>query len=165
MAVCPYCHTEQGKRKSGCCPTCLRPVEVHGKVWYRTGTGNPNVAVFEYFEQQVSRRLTSERKDGVSVPFSVPRQSAQYKRELIAAERMLGLAEFDLDLVKETITILFTHSEFKWKKRNTMLYLPSDGDFLAALAIARAEREAKKKQATSEQKVVSTVLRREDIFS
>ena len=161
MPSCPACHTEQARRVSGACPKCYTPVEVYAGHWFRKGTGSPSLAVLRYFEKLVSDQLSSGRPN--KVLFSIPPFGARYKRELVVAERLLMLANWDIDLVKAALDVLFTDHRYAWKTRNTMLYI--EAEFNTALAIARANLELKTQAAANERKALEGILQRENIFN
>lgn len=159
MPVCPGCKTEQTRRVAGRCPSCGLPIEAHKGFWYRTEIGSPTQAVLQHFEGWVSKVLSKGRQ--TPVIFSVPRKSSRYKRELVAAERLLRHTDGDFDLVIETIDLLFTDRRFS-KSRNTLLWLESD--FLTALAVAQANRESRGKKEELENKAYDAVMNREQLF-
>lgn len=160
MSTCPNCHEPIKRRVSGACPQCHVPLEAYKGVYFRAGTGGPTENILKYFEGLVSRSLSQGRP--TPVIFTVPRMSARYRRELLAAEQLLKHCDWDLDLVKESLDILFTDKKFNWKNYNTLLWI--DTDFTMALAIAKAHRTATMEQRRKEQKAVQSVLRRQDVF-
>jgi hypothetical protein len=161
MAVCPYCKTDQTKRKGDACPNCGGEVEIYKGFWFRSGLGSPTVAILERFEDLVSRRLGEGRQ--LKVSFSIPRKGLRYKRELVVAERLLVSAGYDFDLVLACLEILFTDKEFSWKARDTLLYIETD--FNTALAIARAIRSKEEANRLIEQRALESILNQEDIFN
>lgn len=161
MSTCPECRLEVTRRVDGCCHHCGTPIEKYKGYWYRAGTGSPAVAIIKHFEKLVSQQLS--RAANKPVKFVIPTVIARYKRELVSAERLLSMADHDLDLVLETITTLFTHYRFKRKTYTTLLWL--DDDFILALAITRAVVDARKKSAAHESSLVQSVSSREDIFA
>jgi hypothetical protein len=161
MPLCPECRTEQSRRVRGTCPNCHMPVEAYDGMWYRAGTGSPAVAILRYFEDKVSTAMSVGRPN--KVVFIIPKIGSRYQRELAASQRLLKSANFDIDLVKETLNILFSDRRFSWKTRNSLLWI--NGDFTLAMAVALANREAALKRQAEEAKVLQSVLVREDIFS
>lgn len=160
MPVCPSCKKEQAKRVSGACPNCHAQVEVHNGRWFQTGTGSPNVAIVRHFEKLVSGSLSRGRPD--KVVFSIPIIGLRYKRELVAAGRLLELCDYDLELVKSTLDLIFVDRRFSWKTRNTLLYIESE--FVVALALVRANQKLQSQAAAEEHKVLTQVLQRENVF-
>lgn len=159
MPICPGCKTEQTRRVADRCPNCGLPVQVHKGYWYRAGIGTPPAAVLEHFEAWVSKILSKGRQ--TPVVYMVPRKSSRYRRELVAAERLLKHTDGDFDLVTETLDLLFTDRRFM-KNRNTLLWLESD--FLTAMAVAQANREAANNKAKRENDAFDAVMNREQLF-
>lgn len=155
MPTCPACQTEQARRVNGTCPACHVPVEIHQGRWFLTGTGSPSEAILKHFEALTSQKLKA--------PFSVARKSARYKRELVAANRLLDQADFDLPLVKDTLDILFSHKMFIWKNYTTLMWL--DPDYTAALAIAKKNRRAKQDESQRERDALRRTSQKENIFT
>lgn len=161
MALCPACKTEQKKRVGGACPNCRTPVEIHNGLWFRAGTGSPNVAVLKYFEALVSSSLSKGRPN--KVVFVISKIGPRYKRELVAAERLLLLADHNIDLVKAALDILFTDKRSAWKTRDSLLFIETE--FTTALALARANQAMKERAEEDAKKVLEQVSRREDVFA
>jgi hypothetical protein len=161
MPTCPACRTTQDKRKKGKCPGCGADVDIYKGIWVQTGSKSPSMALLRHFENLVSDSLSRQRS--TQVIFSFPVKSLGYRRELASAGEMFAIAEYDLELAKAAMTILFTDRKYSWKTRNTLVWLRSD--FTTALAEAKALREAAKKAEEIEVQAAARVMSREDIFS
>ena len=162
MALCPICKTEQAKRASGGrCPNCKSKVEVHEGYWFPAGTGSPNLKILKHFEDLISERLSNEQ--GKSIVFQVPKKSIRYKRELVQAGKLLEMADFDLQLTLDSITLLFKDPKFAWKNYTTLLWM--NNEFPVSLAIMQARIEEKKKLEQKQNAYINELLRSEDIFS
>jgi len=118
------------------------------------------VALLKHFEKRVSQALSYNRS--VPVVFAIPRRSSTYRRELVAAERLLFNAEGDFDLAIEAVNLLFDDRRYNWKTWDSLLGM--ERSFLAALAIARANRQAKSQQRQREKELVDKLFQGEDIF-
>lgn len=154
MPLCPSCKTEQTRRKEGCCPQCGTEVSIHKGLWYRTDLGNPNEALIKHLEKLQSERQTLKR--GFRVIYTIPRKGERFRVEMGTAARLLEITDGDLELAKETITILFKDDEFSWKNHTSMMTLQSDWPM--ALAIARGRLEEKSKREATEQAYVEELL-------
>lgn len=161
MPICPECKTDQPKRKDGRCPACSTPVEIHKGYWFRTEIGSPTVALVELFENLVSEWQSNKRR--LNVVWKIPRKSGRYKLELVSAERLLELAEYNYELAEKSLRFLFTDSQFNWKNRNTLVYI--DADFVIALSVVRPMLEAKQEKESKSLKVLRQIEEMDDLFS
>lgn len=161
MALCPACHTEQTRRVNGRCPNCKAKVEIHDGYWYPAGTGSPNTALLELFEGLVSDRQTVLQNK--TIVFRIPKKSAGYRRELVAAGRLMEMAEYDIDTAKEALKLLFTDKQFSWKTYNTLRWIGNE--YLIALGLVRAKRDEATKVRVEEDAYVQRLLEEDDIFS
>lgn len=161
MAVCPSCHTEQKRRINGRCPNCKAKIDSYDGYWYPTGTGNPNLALVNLFEDLISEKLTYQQ--GTNVVFRIPPKSARYRRELVAAGRLLELTNYDINLAKDALQMLFTDKQFNWKNLSTLLYLGND--FTMAVALVRARQTKQQEARAKEDKYIQKLAEEEDIFS
>jgi hypothetical protein len=134
---------------------------VYNGHWYPAGEGSPVERVIRSFEERVSLQQSNKRK--MDIHFTFPRQSAGFKREQAAAARLLDAAEFDLDLFDATMDVLFTHKDFSWKVRTSLMHI--EKDFVLAKAIVLALRKQAAAKAAVEQQTLRTIQDREDIFS
>src|SRR5690554_6226398 len=124
MPVCPVCRTEGTKRIAGGCPNCGARVDVYKGRWYRSSLGSPSAALVKHLEERVSQVLSYHRVNPVT--FSIPKRGLRYKRELVAAERLLDLADGNFDLAKDALDILFDDKKFNWKTRDSLIYIERD---------------------------------------
>lgn len=161
MAACPKCKQEITKRKMGRCPHCYTPVEMHGGFYYRTEDGSPTDVVVKHFEGLIRKKVS--KMAGQYVSFYFPRKGQRWKRELVAAERLLQDTEGDLPLVLETLDFLFTSKEYGWRTRDSLI--PIEREFLTVLPVVKHFREQEKLKKTQEQQALKQVLDKEDIFS
>jgi hypothetical protein len=97
------------------------------------------------------------------INFVIPVKAARYRRELVQAERLLDLAEFDLDLALAALDVLFEHSRFRRKSYTTLLWL--EDDYLVALALARTYINEERTRIMLETTAASQAIKKEDIFA
>jgi len=161
MPLCPACHTEQARRVRGACPSCGARVEAYNGRWYRAEIGSPTLAILRHFEARVSQTLSQGKP--APVVFAIPRKGLRFRRELVAAERLLEYAEGDYDLAIAAVDLLFDERKFNWKTRDSLLWL--EREFLLALAIARANRLAQAQAERAVEQALFDILAREDVFS
>ncbi len=161
MPVCPNCNNEHRRRKYGACPTCGEEIRLYEGKWYLAGSGSPNVQVLEYFEQLVSQRETAEMHK--TCIFRIPRKGGMYTQELVAAGRLLDVADNDVHLTKNALWHIFYNRRFSWKIYTSLMYLYKD--FLLALAIARANKEKTEEQVAQEIEAIEKLHSRENIFA
>lgn len=161
MPACPACKQDFEKRKNDTCPGCGTPVQAYGGYWYRTDLGSPSEALLKHLCSRISRQLSISSVS--PVVFTVSKKTPRYKREMVAAERLLVETDGDFDLAKETIDILFDDSRFNWKLRDTLMYIAKD--FTTALAVARSNRAIKEKEVSAQQAYLARLAQKEDLFS
>lgn len=147
MATCPSCKTEQRQRKDGACPKCHTPIMIVDKHWFIEGSGSPITQIIRHFEELASKKLSAGRL--FKVPFFLPNKGNRAKLEQVAAKRLLERSDWDLELVKETLTLLFTDRRFSWRTMDSLITIGKG--YNMALAITKANRmqaeEEKKKNA------------------
>jgi hypothetical protein len=159
--ICPNCKQEATRRRNGACPNCGVEVGIHDGVWYLSGPNSPNLTILKYFEQRVRKHQSALR--GRHVPFRFRKKGVGYKQELVAAGRLFKQADYDLELVKDSIDILFSDPDFSWKLRTSMMYIAKD--FNLALAIAHTNKQRKEEERAREMDAEERILSRENIFA
>jgi hypothetical protein len=122
---------------------------------------SPVAAIIDHFEQLVSAQFSKGR--ATRVPFSISRKTDRYPRECLAANKLLQVTEWDLDLVLDTLNMLFTHEKFAWKTRSSLMFL--ENDFTLAMAMVQASKLAEELAVVKNKSVLSTAMAMEDIFS
>jgi len=127
-------------------------------VWFRTEEGAPTVAVIKHLEKRISDKHSVGRPKRVNYVIST--KGSRYQRELVTAERLLEAADWDLDLVRDAIDILFDDLQFNFKNRTSLIGI--EQDYGLALAIATATREADEEQAEKEIEALKRVQRNMD---
>lgn len=160
MPVCPSCKEESKNRENGRCPKCNTKVDLYKGHWVRSGTNTPPEEILRYFEGKVSERLSIGRP--VKVAYSIPRKGIRIQRELVSAERILKMADYDIDLVLKSIDILFRDKSLGWKSRDSLIFI--DQDFIVALAIARSEIEAELQEEERSRQVIERLMSQESLF-
>lgn len=160
MPVCPVCKTEQKKRKNDACPNCGTRIEIHDGLWYHLGSGSPSLRIVRHLEKRVTESVNRGRER--KIIFTIPEKSAQFKRELVTASRYIDQAGGDVDLVIETLDILFTHKRFSWRSWTSLIGMR---DFSLALAIAKANRDQVAAKNTASSTAYQTVMQKENIFA
>ena len=86
-----------------------------------------------------------------------------YRRELVGAERLLALADYDYDLAAESLDMLFSDRRFNWRMRQSLLWLKND--FLITMAIAKADRAERQAQQARAEQAYQAAMTQENIFS
>ena len=160
MPVCPACQEWSRARKNGACPKCGVEVETFNGVWYRESIGNPTLYIVRHFEKRVSDKNSDGRP--VRVNYTIPQKGHRWKRELIVVEQLLEASDFDVDLVIMTIDLLFEDKSFNFKNRTSFLGIQAD--YGLALAIARAQLDARRQENAKKQNTLEKLHAREDIF-
>lgn len=158
MPICPECKQDFRQRSQGACPGCGTEVSVYNGVWFRTEEGAPTVAVIKHLEKRISDKHSVGRPKRVNYVIST--KGSRYQRELVTAERLLEAADWDLDLVRDAIDILFDDLQFNFKNRTSLIGI--EQDYGLALAIATATREADEEQAEKEIEALKRVQRNMD---
>jgi len=136
------------------------PLQLYNGFFYREAIGTPTVAILAHLEKRVSQVLSYGRPN--KVVFHIPSKSPRYRRELIAAERLLARTSGDFDLVIATLDLLFDDRRFQWKSYDSLIYI--DKDFTTALAIAKANQEITKEREKRTAEAIAATLNREDVF-
>lgn len=154
MPTCPECKGEFRQRKDGACPGCGLDVILYRGHWFSKEEGNPTVRILKTWEKLMSIRLRSS--------FSIPEKLARYRTELVHARNLLELAEWDLDLSKRAVEILFNDDRFLWKTYSSILHMWND--FPVALTIARAQREEEEREIRRQDEAWAEMESMEDIF-
>jgi hypothetical protein len=159
MPLCPQCKQDV-RRKNDCCPKCGTELLIYKGSYYRASQGSPTLLILKRFEQLVSEQ--SSKKQNMIVCFHISKKTPHYARELAQAERLLVMAEGDLDLVLATLVVLFDNPQFSFKMRSSLLGI--DRDFNLAMAVARAILEKLHREEQLQQSSFSQVMAKEDIF-
>lgn len=155
MATCPVCKTEQSRRLNGSCPNCHALIDIYEGRWFQAGPGSPAVRILHHFENLVSSAMR--------VAFIVPKTNkGKYTRELAAATKLLSICDWDLDLVCEVLTELFTNKRLSWRTRSSLVYLESD--FLLGLAFVKSRKEEERARVTAEAATVAKLQMQENLF-
>lgn len=160
MPVCPNCKTEFRQRVNGACPSCTEPLQIWKGNAFRESLGSPNVALLETFERLVSKKTSAfQRKP---IVYRIPRRTARYTRELVMAEQLLEMCEYDFELASETLDTIFNNKQFR-RNHNSLLGIKADFDLARVIALAnRAERASAD---TAQAGYFDRVMERENIFS
>lgn len=161
MPICPNCKTDQDKRKDGRCPACKTPVEIHKGYWFRAELGSPTVAFVELFEKLVSEQQSVKRK--LDVVWRIPRKSSRYRIELVHAEKLLELADYNFELADQSLRFLFTDRQFNWKNYSTLRFVESD--YVVAMSVVKPMLELKQEKDTKSQNVLKKIEKMDDLFS
>lgn len=160
MPECPACQEWSRARKNGACPKCGVEVETFSGVWYRESIGNPTLYIVRHFEKRISDKNSDGRP--VRVNYTIPQKGHRWKRELIVVEELLQASNYDVDLVITTLNLLFEDKSFNFKNRTSFLGIQRD--YGLALAIARAQLEAYRKDMAKKTETLEKLYAREDIF-
>ncbi len=160
MPVCPNCKSKHSRRKYGTCPTCGEQVRLYQGRWYLSGCNSPSVEVLEYFEHLVSKRQAIKRN--ILCSFRIPRKGGGYEKELVFANRLLGMTDGDISLVKDALWQLFNNRQFSWKTYTSLTYLQKD--FVLALVIARARNKSEKERQAQEHEAINRLTAHENVF-
>lgn len=158
MPTCPSCKTEHKKSKQGRCPNCKKAVTVYKGMWFIDGSPVDNFIT--YFEERLSKKLSLQNQTNVCFKFQ--RKLPSWKIEYATAQRLLAQLDWDVDLAKEVIDILFTDKQFSFKLYGSITYAIKD--FHPATIIANAKREAKNNRVTTAIQNIENVMEKEDIF-
>jgi hypothetical protein len=86
-----------------------------------------------------------------------------YRKELSIAAKYLAAADFDLDLVKRSIDILFQHPDYTWRTWGDSMATMWNS-FTTAMTIARSERRKEEEEIERQKDVLSQIESREDLF-
>lgn len=121
----------------------------------------PTVHILKHFEKRVSAVLSIGKEEPAI--YSIPRKSSRYKRELVTADRLLAMADYDISLVTDCIDQLFNNPKFSWRTWESLMQ--AEGTFVMALAIVQADRASAVRIAKREQLVLSQINQTEDIFA
>jgi len=154
MSICPECKGEFRQRKDEACPGCGIGIILYRSHWFSKKEGNPTTKILQLWEKLMSIRLKKQ--------FFIPEKTGRYQAELVHARNLLQLADWDLDLVKRAINILFNDEKFLWKTYSSLLQMWNDAP--VAFTIARTQRKAEEKEIRRQEKAWAEMESMEDIF-
>jgi hypothetical protein len=159
---CPKCQQTVTRRKDDGCPYCGQHLLLWKGNLYRAEDGAPNVAIVSEFEKLVSQKLSSA--SNTPVPFRIHRKSANYTLQLITAEQLLAESDYDLDLVKRTLHVLYDHHLWQWMTTSWTSLTQLRKVYPGALAVARVAAKMANADATRQQQFAQQLSQKEDIF-
>jgi len=150
------------RRRDSRCPECGVPLQLWEGTYFRLEEGTPPAALLAHFEKLMTDRLSREHKKFIA--FRISRKTSQYKSSMVACERLIRIADMDLEAAKAAISLLFTDRTWSWKTF-PMPYSRSLSEvFPAALAVARAQLDELRQEESREEQNYQATLDNSDLF-
>jgi hypothetical protein len=159
--ICPNCKSEFRQRKNEACPACDEPLQIYNGMAYRTSLGSPTVALLEHFERHVSRQTSEIQKK--QLVFRIPRGGPRYRRELAESQKLLDLCDGDYDAAAETLDVLFTNKQFKWRSYVSLIGIQKV--FLLAKVVGDNLRAERQQADALQAAYFERIMQQENIFS
>lgn len=160
MPRCPQCKEVSQRRKDGECPKCGEPVTLWKKMWVRVGDTVPTRKIVLHFESLLRERMREEYSDS-TMPFHLP--AIVITRELRFAEKLLQVADDDLDVTLDAITELFKNPKYAYRDYETMRNMQNA--FVKAVNIVRWKNKQLEEVNKRKKDYLDQLEKTEDVFN
>jgi hypothetical protein len=112
---CPHCGKDICKLNYKECIECGKTIVEFEGYYFKS---SPIIAILEHFEKLVSRHLSKETNE--KIIFRVKRKGLMWRYECARAKQLLAEADYDLDLLLETLTYLSESNKYSWRFKDTL---------------------------------------------